>query len=130
VAKSEKKRTAGLVLVATFTALFAVSGILIWGPILFNAFVLYMSAPELVVIFLLFGLSFIQAVVAYGLWTMQKWGRDLAKFVLGFGYILSLVSIWALEHLNGWLFGIILALITSWMLYYVLRPQTRDLFED
>ena len=88
-----------MVLVVTFTALFSASGMLIWAPILFNAFLLYMSAPELVVIFLLFGLSFVQAVVAYGLWTVQKWGRDLARYVFAFGYVLSLVSIWALEHL-------------------------------
>jgi uncharacterized membrane protein (DUF2068 family) len=131
----EKNKTAGIVLIAIYSAL---SGLLMFG---FGALMMLTSAVPgmpiwitlLCVIFMALGVFLLAAM--YGLWSVQTWGLKIAEWLYVISIPLGIISIFPIfpdsEMTTGntvlQLFGIGLA---AFIIYYLSKPNVVALYQD
>ncbi len=131
--ETPRSRPLGLVIVVILAALFSTLGLLIsgyflWGPMLFDPSMGFVSGTALAVVALFLGWSVLMAIAVYGLWRWQTWGRNLAMIVYGIGAILGFISVPYFYVAGVWIIGVILFVLIGWMFIYVTRSKIKELF--
>lgn len=131
----EKNKTAGIVLIAIYSAL---SGLLMFGV---GALMMLASAvPDMPIWISLLGvvsmaLGVFLLAAMYGLWSVQTWGLRIAKWLYVISIPLGIISIFPIypdsEMTTGntvlQLIGVGLA---AFIIYYLSKPNVVALYQD
>ncbi len=76
-------------------------------------------------------LGVVYAVVGYGLWTLQNWGRVVSLVLVGLGLVFAALGLLsALVHFRILvvLWQLIVCAIDVWIITYLLKPHVKQAF--
>ncbi|TVT48407.1 MAG: hypothetical protein FHK82_17750 [Sedimenticola thiotaurini] len=130
-----KNKPVGIVLIAIYSAL---SGLLLFGA---GALMMLASAvPDMPIWITLLGVIFMALgvfllAVMYGLWSTQKWGLKIAKWLYVISIPLGIISIFPIYPGSEMTIGnTVLQLLgiglAAFIIYYLSKPNVVALYQD
>lgn len=120
------KKPIGIVLIVVYTTLNALNSLLSGIQ-----FMPHMRSPLLAFISLLLtAIGVLCSATAYGLWTFQNWGYNLAKILYIILIPLGVASIFTDISIGHVLFQITGIAVSVWILVYLFKPETKSLFVE
>jgi len=126
--RSQKpKKPMGLILIIFYSGFWGIVGMILGGVMLLGT-----SLSILVGILgiIIFGLSILELVAAYGVWSLVEWGRNLAVIIYGISIPLSIFSLFIGDVTPGMVFLTIISIaVAVIILIYLVRPDVKRLFQ-
>ncbi len=113
------QRPAGLVAVVVITAVFAFLGLIICGFALVLAPAADAEGWVVLLMLACFGLSVLEAVAAYGLWSFQNWALGMAKFVFVADIVISGLGMFIDTSSANVIVSLVSIALLIWMLSYI-----------
>ncbi len=122
------QRPAGLVAVVVITAVFAFLGLIICGFALVLAPAADAEGWVVLLMLACFGLSVLEAVAVYGLWSFQNWALGMAKFVFIADIVASGLGMFIDTSGANILVSLVSIALLIWMLSYISSADIAALY--